>query len=91
LNANPNLQPQNTGYLCEAIKNNSTIAFSYSCKKTILSFCIVLSCFFTGGTIQKILLKQSMKGGDKLENRAISQRNWISFDMQYSNGSNTLL
>jgi hypothetical protein len=74
------------------LKNHSTIAFSYSCKKTILSFWIAISCSIYGQDNSKknIAVAEYERWG-KLENRAISQKgNWISFDMQYSNGSDTL-
>ena len=74
------------------LKNNSTIAFSYSCKKTILTIWIVISCSIYGqDNSKKNIAAAEYERWGKLENRAISQKgNWISFDMQYSNGSDTL-
>jgi hypothetical protein len=74
------------------LKNHSNHTLGYSCKKTLLSFWIVLSCSIYGqGNSKKNIAAAEYERWGKLENRAISQKgNWISFDMQYSNGSDTL-
>lgn len=72
--------------------NNNITDFSYSCRKTILSFWIVVSCSIYGQDhSKKNIAEADYERWGKLENRAISQKgNWISFDMEYSNGSDTL-
>jgi hypothetical protein len=45
----------------------------YSCKKKICHFDSII-LYLRRDNSKKTLLKQSMKGGDKLENRAISQK-----------------
>ena len=74
------------------LKNNSKTDFSYSCRKTILSFWIVVSCSIYGQDhSKKNIAEADYERWGKLENRAISPKgNWISFDMEYSNGSDTL-
>jgi hypothetical protein len=68
------------------LKNNSNHTFGYSCRKTILTIWIVISCSIYGqDKSKKNIAEAEYERWGKLENRAISQKgNWISFDMQYS-------
>ena len=74
------------------LNNSSKTDFSYSFRKAFLSFWILVSCSIYGQDHSKKNITESDYGRwGKLENRAISPKgNWISFDMQYSNGSDTL-
>ena len=76
----------------EHLTNNNKRAVRYSCKKMILLFWMVVSCSMYGQDhIKRNITEADYERWGKLENRAISPKgNWIAFDMQYSNGLDTL-